>query len=80
MIGVPHEKWGETPKALVVLRPGARGDEDELLAFCREHLAHFKCPTSVEFVDGAAAHRHRQAAEVPAAREVLEGRERKVAG
>jgi fatty-acyl-CoA synthase len=50
VIGVPHEKWGETPKALVVLRSGATATEAELLAFCRDHLAHFKCPTSVEFV------------------------------
>jgi fatty-acyl-CoA synthase len=51
VIGVPHEKWGETPKALVVLRPGAKLTEAELIAFTREHLAHFKCPTSVEFLD-----------------------------
>ena len=51
VIGVPHEKWGETPKALVVLREGHRAGESELIAFCRELLAHFKCPTSVEFVD-----------------------------
>jgi fatty-acyl-CoA synthase len=50
VIGVPHEKWGETPKGLVVLRPGHEAGEAELLAFCRERLAHFKCPTSIEFV------------------------------
>ncbi len=49
VIGVPHDKWGETPKALVVLRPGAEATEDELIAFCRDRLAHFKCPTSIEF-------------------------------
>ncbi|MED5261720.1 MAG: long-chain-fatty-acid--CoA ligase [Myxococcota bacterium] len=51
VIGVPDEKWGETPKALVVLRPGEAADEPALIAFCRERLAHFKCPTSVELVD-----------------------------
>jgi fatty-acyl-CoA synthase len=51
VIGVPHEKWGETPRALVVLRPGKSADEAELIAFCRERLAHFKCPTSVELVE-----------------------------
>jgi len=51
VIGVPHAKWGETPKALVVLREGQQADENELIAFCRDRLAHFKCPTSVEFVD-----------------------------
>ena len=50
VIGVPHEKWGETPKALVVLRDGAQASEKEILDFCREQLAHFKCPTSVDFV------------------------------
>lgn len=50
VIGVPHEKWGETPKALVVLRPGASATPDALIAFCRDRLAHFKCPTSVELV------------------------------
>ena len=51
VIGVPHEKWGETPKALVVLRAGEQATEEQLIAFCRENLAHFKCPTSVEFRD-----------------------------
>ena len=51
VIGVPHEKWGETPKALVVRREGANADEAEIIAFCRDNLAHFKCPTSVEFRD-----------------------------
>ena len=51
VIGVPSEKWGETPKALIVLRSGQLPSEQEIIDFCREHLAHFKCPTSVEFVD-----------------------------
>ena len=51
VIGVPDEKWGETVKALVVLAEGAQATEPEMIAFCREALAHFKCPTSVDFVD-----------------------------
>ena len=49
VIGVPHEKWGETVKALVVLRPGSEADEAEIIEHCRSRLAHFKCPTSIEF-------------------------------
>jgi acyl-CoA synthetase (AMP-forming)/AMP-acid ligase II len=48
VIGVPDEKWGETVKALVVLVPGATFSEPALIEHCRAHLAHFKCPTSVE--------------------------------
>lgn len=48
VIGVPHEKWGETVKALVVLRPGSAATESELSAHCRSKLAHYKCPTSIE--------------------------------
>ena len=39
------------PKAFVTLRPGQRASEDELIAFCRERLAHFKCPKAIEFGD-----------------------------
>jgi acyl-CoA synthetase (AMP-forming)/AMP-acid ligase II len=51
VIGVPSERWGETVKALVVLRPDQEPDEAALIAFCRERIAHFKCPTSIEFRD-----------------------------
>ena len=51
IVGVPHEKWGEAPQAFVVLKPGASADEAELIAFCREELAHFKAPRAVTFVD-----------------------------
>lgn len=49
MIGVPSEQWGETVKALVVLAAGKQATGAELIQHCRERLAHFKCPTSVEF-------------------------------
>ena len=49
VIGVPDEKWGETVKALVVLASGAAATEAELIEYSRAGLAHYKCPTSVEF-------------------------------
>jgi fatty-acyl-CoA synthase len=51
VIPVPDDKWGEVPKALVVLKPGAQASEDDLLRFCRERLAGFMVPKSVEFRD-----------------------------
>jgi long-chain acyl-CoA synthetase len=51
VIGVPHERWVETPRAIVVLRPGQQATESELIAFTRERLAHYKCPTSVAFAE-----------------------------
>ncbi|MFQ5558415.1 MAG: AMP-binding protein [Acidimicrobiales bacterium] len=51
VIGVPHDKWGETVKALVVPAAGADVDEQTLIDHCRERIAHYKCPTSVEFRD-----------------------------
>jgi len=49
VIGIPHEKWGETVHALVVLAEGQRVSEEALIAHCRERLAHYKCPTGIEF-------------------------------
>jgi acyl-CoA synthetase (AMP-forming)/AMP-acid ligase II len=51
VIGVPDEKWGETVKAIVVLEPGVRAGEAELIAHCKEALAGYKAPTSVDFVE-----------------------------
>jgi acyl-CoA synthetase (AMP-forming)/AMP-acid ligase II len=50
VIGVPSERWGETPKALVVPTEGTSPAAAELIAFCRGRVAHYKCPTSVELV------------------------------
>jgi long-chain acyl-CoA synthetase len=51
VIGVPHERWGETVKALVVARAGAAPSADDLIAFARERLAGYKLPRSIDFVD-----------------------------
>jgi fatty-acyl-CoA synthase len=54
VIGVPDEKWGETIKALVVLRPGTQASAADLIAFCRTRMAHYKCPTSIELREALA--------------------------
>jgi fatty-acyl-CoA synthase len=51
VIGIPDEKWGEVPKAFVVLKPGMHATPEELIAFCRDRLAHYKCPKQVELVE-----------------------------
>jgi long-chain acyl-CoA synthetase len=51
VIGVPDDRWGETPKAILVAKPGAELDEAEVLAFARQRLAHYKCPTSIAVLD-----------------------------
>ncbi len=54
VVGVPHEKWGETVLALVVVAPGASLTADDVIEHCRARLSHFKCPTAVEFRDSLA--------------------------
>lgn len=49
VVAVPDERWGERPKAFVALRDGHSATEGEIVDFCRERLAHFKCPSAVEF-------------------------------
>jgi len=49
VIGIPHPHWGERPKAFVTLNEGAAAAPEEIIAFCRERLAHYKCPDSIEF-------------------------------
>jgi acyl-CoA synthetase (AMP-forming)/AMP-acid ligase II len=51
VIGVPDDRWGEVVKAVVSLKPDTSATEDELIAYCREHLAHFKCPRSVDVIE-----------------------------
>ena len=80
VIGVPHEKWGETPMALVVVRPGASVTKTELSEFCRSHLAHFKCPTAIEFVKTLPRTVTGKLQKYRLRAKYWKGRERKVAG
>jgi acyl-CoA synthetase (AMP-forming)/AMP-acid ligase II len=51
VIGVPDDHWGETVKAMVVLRPGQQATRQEIIGFTRERLAHYKCPRTVDIID-----------------------------
>jgi fatty-acyl-CoA synthase len=51
VVGKPDEKWGETPCAFIELKPGAAATADDIIAFCREHLARYKVPRHVVFTD-----------------------------
>jgi fatty-acyl-CoA synthase len=50
VVGMPHEKWGESPQAFIVLKSGCTATAEEMRLFCREHLAHFKVPHGFEFI------------------------------
>jgi len=63
VVGVPSARWGESPYAVVVLRPGAQVSEAELIAWTRDRLAHFKCPAGVSFAASLGPDGLRQAAE-----------------
>ncbi len=51
VVGIPDEKWGEAVKAVVVLKPGQQVSGAEIIAFCKERIAHYKAPKSVDFID-----------------------------
>jgi acyl-CoA synthetase (AMP-forming)/AMP-acid ligase II len=67
VIGMPHEKWGESVHAVVVLHEGEQASEAEIRQWCRDRLAGFKCPSRVSFIadqdmprtaTGKIVHRH----------------------
>jgi fatty-acyl-CoA synthase len=51
VVAMPDEKWGETPCAFVELKPDEKVSADELIAWCRQHLASFKCPRTIRFAE-----------------------------
>jgi len=51
VVAIPDEQWGERPKAFVVLKKGQEATEQEIIDYCKEHIARFKAPAAVEFTD-----------------------------
>ena len=51
VIAAPDERWGEVPVAIVVFKEGQQASEAELIEFCRERLAHFKCPKAISVIE-----------------------------
>ncbi|MBM4312798.1 MAG: hypothetical protein FJ122_02635, partial [Deltaproteobacteria bacterium] len=50
VVGIPDEKWGEAVKGIVVLKPACKATEEELIAFCKERIARYKSPKSIDFI------------------------------
>lgn len=80
VVAVPHDKWGETPKAIVVLKPDHTVSAEDLIEFCRQHLAHFKCPTSVDFVGNLPRTASGKVAKFQLREQYWQGKSRRVQG
>jgi acyl-CoA synthetase (AMP-forming)/AMP-acid ligase II len=78
VIGVPDERWGEVPKAVVVAAPAASVDIEQVLAYCREHLASFKCPKSIDVVDALPRNPTGKILKKDLRKPYWEGRERQI--
>ena len=78
VVGVPDEHWGEAVKAVVVLRQGAQASEQALIDFCKERLADFKKPRSVDFVDSLPKNSNGKLSRKDVRERYWQGRARKV--
>ncbi len=78
VIGVPDEKWGETAKAIVVRAPDVEVTEDDIIAYAKERLATFKCPTSVDWIDALPRNPSGKILKKDLREPFWEGRERRV--
>jgi long-chain acyl-CoA synthetase len=80
VIGVPHDRWGETVKAVVVADPGVEVLGADLIAFARAELAHYKCPTSVDFVESLPRNPSGKVLKRELREPYWEGRDRRIGG
>jgi acyl-CoA synthetase (AMP-forming)/AMP-acid ligase II len=80
VIGVPHEHWGESVKAVIVLRPGAMLTEEQVIAFCRTQIAGYKVPRSVDFVAALPRTASGKVLKRQLREPYWKGRERRIAG
>jgi acyl-CoA synthetase (AMP-forming)/AMP-acid ligase II len=78
VIGVPDDMWGESVKACVVLKPGAQAAEDEIINLCKEHLASYKKPKSVDFIDALPKNLTGKILKAQLREKYWQGRERQV--
>ena len=80
VIGVPDSKWGEVPRAVVVLRPDMSATEQEVIDFCRGRMAHFKAPKAVDFVEALPKTATGKTQKFALRERYWEGKERRVQG
>ncbi len=78
VIGAPSDRWGETVTALVVVAAGQQVTEGELIAYCKERLARYKAPTSVEFREAIPRTATGKIQKYKLRQQYWEGRERQV--
>ncbi len=78
VIGAPSDEWGEVVTAVVERRAGSEVSESDLVEFAREHLAHYKCPRVVDFVDSLGRDPNGKLRKQPIRARYWEGRDRRI--
>lgn len=79
VIGVPSDRWGETVKAIVVVKPDHEASAGDVIDFCKQRLAGYKCPTSVDFADALPRNPTGKLLKATLRERYWEGRERRIA-